>query len=59
MKQVKKLEALLNELENKIPDYEYGDPAISKGSVGWHIEHSLLTLNLVIDVLKKIKPRSV
>ena len=56
MKQVKKLEALLNELENKISDYEYGDPAISKGSVGWHIEHSLLTLNLVIDVLKKSNP---
>jgi hypothetical protein len=51
-----KLEDLVSKLESKISDYEFINPSISKGSVGWHIEHSLLTLNLIIDALSKSNP---
>jgi len=47
---------LITELENNIPKQESVNEAISKSSVGWHIEHTLLTINLVIDLLKKSDP---
>jgi len=47
---------LLNELESYIPHYHVSRPEVSKGSVGWHIDHTLLTLNLIIDVMKKSNP---
>lgn len=53
---MKKLEALLSKLENKIPDHELVASNISKASVGWHIEHSLLTLNSIIDTLRESNP---
>lgn len=54
---MKKLEALLTELENKIPKQEVMNLMVSKSSVGWHIEHSLLTFNLIIETLKKSNPK--
>jgi hypothetical protein len=48
-----KLSELLNELESKIPKQELINQTISKSSVGWHIEHTLLTINLIIRALKK------
>ncbi len=53
---MKKLENLITNLESKIQDHDLTNPGVSKGSVGWHIEHSLLTLNLIIDVLGKSNP---
>lgn len=53
---MKKLETLLEELESKIPDFELTSSTISKSSVGWHIEHSLLTFNAIIDAIKKSNP---
>lgn len=50
------LAQLITELEKKIPEYAYVNAKVSKGSVGWHIEHTLLTLNLVMEVLKKSDP---
>ncbi len=35
---------------------EISNPVISKASVGWHIEHCLLTINYVIDALDKSNP---
>jgi hypothetical protein len=53
---MKKLESLLSNLESKIPQHEVVNPAVSRASVGWHIEHSLLTLNQVMDTLTKSNP---
>src|SRR5215203_2158175 len=47
---------LLSILESKIPHYELINSDISKASVGWHIEHSLLALNSIIDALNKSHP---
>ncbi len=51
-----KLRHLINEIETKIAKEEVINPAVSKSSVGWHIEHSLLTINLIIEALKKSNP---
>jgi hypothetical protein len=50
---MKQLEQLITELENSVPHYALSNPQVSKGSVGWHIEHSLLTLNVVFAALKQ------
>jgi hypothetical protein len=44
-----KLSELLNELEASIALHDVTKPAVSHASVGWHIEHSLMTFNLVIE----------
>ncbi len=54
---MKKLVELLDELEKKIPQQEVINLAISKASVGWHIEHSLLTINTIIQALRKSNPK--
>jgi hypothetical protein len=53
---MEELKKLLNELESKIPFQELLNPIISKSSVGWHIEHVLLTANLVIESIYKSNP---
>jgi hypothetical protein len=50
--------ALLNELESYIQHYEVSCPGVSKGSVGWHIDHTLLTMNLIIDMMSKSDPEA-
>lgn len=51
-----KLSKCLNELESKISNSESLNLAISKSSVGWHVEHTLLTINSIIDRLKNSDP---
>ena len=53
---MEELKKLLVELENKIPNQELLNPLVSKSSVGWHIEHILLTMNLVIKSIHKSNP---
>jgi hypothetical protein len=53
-----KINNLLNQLEAKISDGENLNPAISKGSVAWHTEHSLLTINLIINALIQSNPKN-
>jgi hypothetical protein len=53
---MKKLEALINELEVNIPKQGLLNPNVSRSSVGWHIEHALLTLNVIIDAIKRSNP---
>jgi len=43
----------LNELETKISKQDILSQDISKSNVGWHIEHTLLTINNVIEEVKK------
>jgi DinB superfamily len=50
---MKKLNALLNQLESNIPNYEKLNTAISAATVGWHIEHALLATTNIVEALKK------
>jgi len=51
-----RLDKLLTQLETKIPFYETAHIEVSTGTVGWHIEHSLLTLNGITDFLIESNP---
>jgi len=53
---MKELKKLLIELENLIPNHELLNPSVSKSNVGWHIEHILLTMNLVLESIHKSDP---
>lgn len=53
-----KISNLLNQLEAKISNGENLNQEISKGNVAWHIEHSLLTLNLISDSLVQSNPKN-
>ena len=50
------LTKLLNQLESHIIDFEKTNVAISQSSIGWHIDHSLMVINGIIDQLKKSNP---
>ena len=54
---MKNLETLLDLFESRIPLFENENQAISKSNVGWHIEHSLLTLNEVTKFLTHSNPK--
>ena len=53
-----KINNLLNQLEAKISNGENLNLVISKGNVAWHIEHSLLTINLIINALIQSNPKN-
>lgn len=55
---MEKLNKLIQKLENEIPNQEVINTSISKSSVGWHIEHTLLTINLVIEAVLKSDPNN-
>ncbi len=51
-----KLQGQLNELETKISKQDICNNDVSKSTVGWHIEHILLTINIIIEEVKKSNP---
>jgi hypothetical protein len=53
---MKKLDNLLDQLEANISHYETLNQKVSEANVGWHIEHSLLSLNGVTNLLIKSNP---
>jgi len=53
---MQKLQKYLAELETKIPNLEDYNPTVSKSNVGWHIEHSLLTIERIIEAVEKSNP---
>ncbi len=56
--QMSKLQTLVYELEMQIPKQESINPLVSSSSAGWHIEHSLLTIDSVVEALKRSEPAS-
>ena len=50
------LKTLVNQLESYIANYEKVNLAVSQSSIGWHIDHSLMVINGIIDQLKKSNP---
>ena len=53
---MEKLADLLAELESRISQHNALNEAVSKQSVGWHIEHLLLAFNQMVNALKKSNP---
>ena len=52
-----KLTSRLSQLEFAIPKFEKFDSSISNSNIGWHIEHSLLVFNGIIETLSKSNPK--
>ncbi|MEY4432189.1 MAG: hypothetical protein RLZZ44_319 [Bacteroidota bacterium] len=50
------LATLLNQLEHHIPDCEITNFQVSQSNVGWQIEHSLLTINGIVQALLNANP---
>jgi len=55
---MKKLNVQLEELANKISFQETVNMNVSNSTIGWHIEHSLLVINLIIEQLKISEPKN-
>ncbi|MDB5197060.1 MAG: hypothetical protein JWP88_1431 [Flaviaesturariibacter sp.] len=53
---MKQLQPLLVRLEAAIPQQALIVPEVSNGSIGWHIEHSLLVMDAVADALQASDP---
>ena len=53
---MKNLETLLDQFESRIPLFAKENSEISKSNVGWHIEHSLLTIMGVTKVVLRSNP---
>lgn len=51
-----KLQSQINELESYIDKHECTNASVSKSTVAWQIEHTLLTINQVIQTVKKSNP---
>ncbi|MQP23520.1 DUF1569 domain-containing protein [Flavobacterium sp. LMO8] len=50
------LQNLISQLESKISQCETTNLAVSGGSVGWHIEHSLKTIDQIVTACKNSNP---
>lgn len=46
------LENLIQNLESKIVHFEKVSETVSASTVGWQIEHSLLTINMIVSALQ-------
>lgn len=53
---MKKLNKLIVELESKVSKQKLTNDRISKSSIGWHIKHCLLTIDGIIETVKKSNP---
>lgn len=53
---MQKLQKYLVALENYVPSLDVYNPTVSKSNVGWHIEHSLLTIERIIEAVQKSNP---
>jgi hypothetical protein len=53
---IEKLQQLITEMETYIPQSEKINTAVSASSVGWQIEHSLLVINSISNVLQQADP---
>lgn len=51
------LDILLNELEAHLSNHEEMNLQVSQSTVGWQIEHSLLTINGIVGAVQKSNPK--
>jgi len=52
------LEKMISRLEMRLPDYQIFSKSVSDATVGWQIEHSVLTINKIIEALESSKPEN-
>ena len=52
----KNIDQILMSLENKFKFFESKNQDISQGSVGWHIEHSLLVIIKICESINNSDP---
>ncbi|MFC4685799.1 DUF1569 domain-containing protein [Epilithonimonas pallida] len=52
------LEKLLQKIESLLPEINKENPSVSKASVGWHLEHSLLIINGSLKGLTMTNPEN-
>ena len=55
---MQELSKLIKSLEEKIPMMDAANTQISSAKVGWHIQHSLLVVNSIINGLKQSDPNT-
>lgn len=55
-KPMQELSKLIKSLEEKIPMMDAANTQISSAKVGWHVQHSLLVINSIINGLKQSDP---
>lgn len=53
---MKKLEILLDQFESRVPLLSKENSKISKSNVGWHIEHSILTIMGITKAVLRSNP---
>ncbi|MEN9928106.1 MAG: hypothetical protein RLZZ231_27 [Bacteroidota bacterium] len=53
---MKQLQHLVTQLENAVPKTNKYNSDVSTKPVGWHIEHSLLVINKIIETVMKSNP---
>lgn len=58
MNHSKRILELINQLESRQSNLDLINQRISTSTVGWQIEHSLLTINKIIEALKKSDPKA-
>lgn len=51
------LQDLIDQLEERVEFYDRENTSVSKVNVGWHIEHSLITMGTISDLLAKSDAR--
>ena len=55
---MQELSKLIKSLEEKIPMMDAANTQISSAKVGWHIQHSLMVINSIINGLKQSDPNT-
>lgn len=55
---MQKLNKLVQELEGVIPSYSFKNETISHATVGWQIEHSLKTIDLIVQACQISDPKT-
>ena len=58
MSSLKKIVNYLNEIESYINSYKLEQQAVSKASVGWHLDHTLKVVNNVIKAIQTSDPEN-
>jgi hypothetical protein len=56
IKIMQQLGLFLNQLQRHVANWQVQNTNISAGNVGWHITHSLLVINAIIDRLETSQP---
>jgi hypothetical protein len=51
------LDTLLDSIAIYISDYELLNTEVSQSNIGWHIEHTLLTINGIVEALTRSNPK--